>query len=329
MGQLARREGGCHLGPMSSQRSYPHLDLCEVEHEQRLLTWNFAARSIAPGLSVRMVSGTPTRGSLEREQVGTGQLIYIQSAPANVTYRPSKYAEGSTSYFSLMFQRRGSILANQSHKTSALCEGDIWLIDESKAFSLNADGSTDLLLLRLPRLAVIGRYPQFQRLEATVLSARETGTRLLADTLTHLAEGVSQLCEVQRAAMMNAIVQMLGVAEPSLAPEFSMDWRIRRAIDFIELNLSVPGLTAEAIAQDQRISRRRLDQLMQKAFGQSIAGYLWKRRLDRAATDLQELPKADMSIAQVAFANGFEDAAHFTRAFKKRFSMTPGNWRTP
>lgn len=319
--------GGCHLNSMNAQLSYPHLDLCEVEDEQRLLTWNFAARSIAPGLSVKIVSGPPARGSLERAPVGTGELIHIQSAPANVTYRPSKFAIGNLSYFSLMFQSRGSILANQSHRMSALCEGDIWLIDESKAFHLRADNATDLLLLRLPRSAVIGRYPEFQRLEATVLSARETGTRLLSDTLMHLAQDVSELCEVQRVAMMNAIIQMLGVAEPCLAPEFSTDWRVRRAIDYMELNLSVPGLTAEAVAQDQRISRRRLDQLMHKAFGQSIAGYLWKRRLDRAAADLQQPPRGDMSIAQIAFANGFEDAAHFTRAFKKRFLVTPGHWR--
>jgi len=34
-----------------------------------------------------------------------------------------------------------------------------------------------------------------------------------------------------------------------------------------------------------------------------------------------------MTAAQVAFANGFEDAAHFTRAFKSRYACTPGQWR--
>jgi AraC-like DNA-binding protein len=126
---------------------------------------------------------------------------------------------------------------------------------------------------------------------------------------------------------MNAVVQMLGMADPLARAATGPDWRVRRALDYIELNLSVAGLTAETVAQDQRISRRRLDQLMHEAFGQSIAGHLWNRRLEQAAADLRDPHRSTMSIAQIAFANGFEDAAHFTRAFKRRYAITPGAWR--
>ena len=88
-----------------------------------------------------------------------------------------------------------------------------------------------------------------------------------------------------------------------------------------------PTITAEGVAMDQRISRRRLDQLMLQSFGHSIASHLWSRRLEQAAVDLRDPSRANQSIAQIAFANGFEDAAHFTRAFKRRFSQTPRQWR--
>ena len=81
------------------------------------------------------------------------------------------------------------------------------------------------------------------------------------------------------------------------------------------------------VAQEQRISRRRLDQLMHEALGHSIASHLWNRRLEQAAADLRDFTRTGLSIAQIAFANGFEDAAHFTRAFKRRFTVTPGAWR--
>ena len=99
------------------------------------------------------------------------------------------------------------------------------------------------------------------------------------------------------------------------------------ALDFIELNLSIPGLTAEQVAQAQHISRRRLDQLMRDALGLSITGQIWNRRLQRAADDLRDTRWAGASISQIAFANGFEDPAHFARAFKRRFETTPGQWR--
>jgi AraC-like DNA-binding protein len=67
--------------------------------------------------------------------------------------------------------------------------------------------------------------------------------------------------------------------------------------------------------------------MMHNDVGNTIASRVWSLRLDQAANDLRDPHRADHSIAQIAFANGFEDAAHFTRAFKRRFSVTPGQWR--
>ena len=47
---------------------------------------------------------------------------------------------------------------------------------------------------------------------------------------------------------------------------------------------------------------------------------------DRAA-DLTDPRYNGRAVSQIAFANGFEDAAHFSRAFKGRFGRTPRDWR--
>ena len=303
------------------------VDLSEVEQGQRALTWDTAVRSTFPGLSVELGSAGASLGSINRIKLGAGELFAIESSPADVVYNPPKEKDADRPRFSLMVQSKGATLASQGGQSCLLNEGDLCMIDEAKSFRLVGEECTGILFLRLPRAAVVSRYPQLERLFASVLPAEEPGTRLLADTLVRLAREVSTLGEAQRSAMMNAIIQMLGVAGPFSALPASPDWRVRRALNYIELNLSVAGLTAEAVAQDQRISRRRLDQLMHEAFGHSIASHLWSRRLEQAAEDLRDPQRADLPIAQIAFANGFEDAAHFTRAFKRRFSVTPGQWR--
>src|SRR5690606_13775280 len=137
-----------------------------------------------------------------------------------------------------------------------------------------------ILFLRLPRGPVMSRHPHLDRLFAKVLPARESGTRLLSDTLQQLSNVAEALNEEQRAAMVGAVVQMLGIAEPLSVLPKSADWRVRRALEFIEMNLFTSGLTAEEVAQDQHISRRRLDQLMQEAIGRTIAAHLWGRRME-------------------------------------------------
>ena len=304
----------------------PLVDLSTVAQEQRAGTWDRAVRSTFPGLSVTLSDPRPPEGMIERVDVGAGEIFAIESGPADVLHEAQR-CRTDQAHVSVMVLSRGSIRVAQAGRTIALAAGDMVLLDESKTFRLVGEESSRMQFLRIPRAAALGRYPLIEKLLVTVLPGEAPGTAMLAETLLRFSQEAHRLGESQRRAMMNAIVQMLGVAEPFCELPASSDWRVRRALDFIELNLSVAGLTAEIVAQDQHISRRRLDQLMQESCGQSIAGYLWSRRLEQAAADLRDPLKIKLSVAQIAFANGFEDAAHFTRAFKKRFGSTPGQWR--
>lgn len=308
--------------------SPPQIDLSNVEQGQRELLWDTAVRDNFRGLSVKLAGSGLAAGSLRRVQMGVGQLFRIQSAPAEVGYRPPSDGERAAApHFSLMVQFKGNTLVSQGAQACLLGEGDLCMIDETKAFRLVAEDVTGFVIARLPRVAVLSRYPHFERLCASILPASDRGTGLVGDLLLRLSHDADHLGELQRSAMLNGIIQMLGVAGPVAKVPALTHWRVQRALEYIELNLSVSGLTAEAVSKDQRISRRRLDQLMHDAFGHSIASHLWSRRLEQAASDLRDPHRSDRSIAQIAFANGFEDAAHFTRAFKRRFTVTPGQWR--
>ena len=303
------------------------VDLSTVEQGQRALTWDVAARSAFPSLSVTLSDPARSLGSINRTKMGSGEIFEIASAAADVTHDAGGLGAGGPPHISLMVQRHGAITVHQAGRNCRLASGDVCLIDEARRFRLVGEENSTILFLRIPRAAALSRYPTLEKLLVSIFPADEPGTGMLAETLLRFSCAAAGMGETQRSAMMNAVVQMLGMAEPLGRASTAPDWRVRRALDYIELNLSVAGLTAETVAQDQRISRRRLDQLMHEAFGQSIAGHLWHRRLEQAAADLRDPHRSTLSIAQIAFANGFEDAAHFTRAFKRRFGATPGAWR--
>lgn len=303
------------------------VDLSEVEQGMRARTWDIAVRSAFPGLSAEFSDSGESFGSINRTKMGAGEFFEIDSPPVDVVHHANSAKESVQPHLSLMIQSKGSIRVSQAGQSYRLHEGDLCVIDEAKSFRLIGEDSSKILFLRMCRAAALSRYPMLDKPFVTVFPANEPGTRLLGETLLSFSAAAGSLRELQRNAMMNAVIQMLGIAEPFSRIQAAPDWRVRRALDYIELNLSVAGLTAEAVARDQRISRRRLDQLMHEAFGHSIASHLWSRRLEQAAADLRDSNRSDQSIAQIAFANGFEDAAHFTRAFKRRFSVTPGQWR--
>ncbi len=49
--------------------------------------------------------------------------------------------------------------------------------------------------------------------------------------------------------------------------------------------------------------------------------YAWSLRVEHAAQLLVQTPKC--SIQEIAYQCGFVSTAHFSRAFKERYAMTP------
>lgn len=303
------------------------IDLANFDGFARQNAWADISDSLFPGLSVELAPGEALRGSIDSVNLGSAQLCMVQTPPAQAHHVPVQQYSQSWQHVSLMVQPWGRTTLSSGSGSVELKPGDMCMIDERSRFRLVTHECSRLLFLRLPRAAVLGRYPHLQRVCGQLLPAQDCGTRLLSEHLQRISEMVANLGDLQRAAVVSSTIQMLGVVQAFAAMPESAEWRVRRAADFIEMNLSVAGLTAADIAREQGISRRRLDQLMKELRGYSISSYLWHRRMKQSAADLADPHKAEMSIAQIAFANGYEDAAHFTRAFRRNFGTTPRSWR--
>lgn len=100
----------------------------------------------------------------------------------------------------------------------------------------------------------------------------------------------------------------------------------RRISDFIDRHLCDPELSCMSIAAAHGISERYLRKLF--AGGSlSASDLIWSRRLERARRDLIDPLRAHRTVTAIGYDVGFKDAAHFSRAFKARFGITPTEQR--
>jgi AraC-like DNA-binding protein len=67
-----------------------------------------------------------------------------------------------------------------------------------------------------------------------------------------------------------------------------------------------------------------LARAFRKRYGQSIGSFLLERRLDWAARELED---TERPLVEIALASGFADQSHFTRRFRQRHGVTPGQYR--
>ncbi len=82
--------------------------------------------------------------------------------------------------------------------------------------------------------------------------------------------------------------------------------------------------SVEQLAKDHDLSAPQLQKLFRDVFGMPIYRYLKEYRLERAAVDLIGTETSIMDLAQNA---GFSNASKFSQSFKKRYGMTPSQYR--
>jgi AraC-like DNA-binding protein len=96
---------------------------------------------------------------------------------------------------------------------------------------------------------------------------------------------------------------------------------------WIETHLGEP-LSAERIAAGCRLSVRHLNRLFERE-ETSLMHHVWERRLARSHAELCDPAMRHRYIGEIAFAAGFNDLAHFSRAYRARYGCTPSASRMP
>ena len=84
-------------------------------------------------------------------------------------------------------------------------------------------------------------------------------------------------------------------------------------------------LTVEEIADVCKLNRSYFSKLFRESMGCPPQEFLIRLRLSKAA-ELMQTTKA--SIGDIAADCGYPNQLHFSRAFKKRYGVSPREWRT-
>lgn len=99
--------------------------------------------------------------------------------------------------------------------------------------------------------------------------------------------------------------------------------RLRR---YALAHLDDPALSPRAVALASYVSVRQLHRLF-AAEGVTFGGWVREQRLRRCRDDLADPRLGQLSVAEIAARHGFRSAAHFARAFRARYGVTPAEHR--
>jgi signal transduction histidine kinase/ligand-binding sensor domain-containing protein/DNA-binding response OmpR family regulator len=139
---------------------------------------------------------------------------------------------------------------------------------------------------------------------------------LLELQIQNLLKNRQELREKYRREML------LQPAKP--APENLDEKFLLRLVKIIEEHISEGDFNAELLAHKAGLSRVQLYRKLRSLTDQTAHEFIASIRLQRAVQLLQE---KKMTITEVAFAVGYNDLTYFARSFKKKYQVSPSEFR--
>jgi AraC-like DNA-binding protein len=171
-----------------------------------------------------------------------------------------------------------------------------------------------------------------EALTATTVTGQRGAGHLMISMIRTLAADIDTLAPQSAVAVADSVTQILVAGLAALPAACSQALPQHQAFTreqvraLVRERLRDPGLTVGDVARRLRLSPSTLHRAWA---GEpcSLSDWIWTQRLDAARRDLCDPALAARSVSAIAFYWGFNDAAHFSRAFRARFGCSPSDLR--
>jgi AraC-like DNA-binding protein len=233
-------------------------------------------------------------------------------------------------HLAINVMRKGELRGDYNGASLNTRPGDVFIVEDSRP---SRRTYTDF--------RVLGLYVSRDRAAKILPDARGNGLRiaassgagvLLSQHISLLEKSLNSLtAEESRAAIEAALIIASGAVQarlPILEPEHrAAIARTKKHLisQYIDQNIDDPDLSPDLLCAVFGVSRSNLYRMFEVDGG--VYRFIFDRRLDRTFELLRRGAPAAARISALALDHGFKSEAHFSRAFRLRFGLSPSDLR--
>jgi AraC-like DNA-binding protein len=311
--------------PAAADSSWSSSGLRRPEAIRQWQDW--AARTIAP-IDVTVRDGKSFAARWRSQSIGQLHFLELAAPAQRVVHRGTGSGSGKAApAIQLIYARSGALRTHAGQTSFTVQPGEFVLLDNTRFYQMEMDTSHEAVDLLMPRAWLERWLPDPEPLLARPISARSGWGGPLGSLIETIACGIddSPLPRPMIAEQVGGLL-MLAAGIGEAAPSRHRSHLTQRILRRIDSDFADPDLCAEGLCRDLGISKRYL-QVLLAAQGTSFVQELTATRLERASAMLADPRGGTIPIGEVAFRCGFLDAGYFARQFRKRFAVTPGQYR--
>lgn len=268
--------------------------------------------------------------ALEVHGLGAGRVMSCICDPCDGARTRTEISRSDDEYFGVLHVVDGVERIRQSNREALLGPGDFTLWDSRQPIEFSVGAKLSKITLLLPERLLAGVLPRASDHVARTISGTSGRGALFASHLRVLARERRRVQGAHVPGLLATTIDLLGMAlaadDDELRERVSSRHQhlLERIQAFVLLHLGDPELSPIRIATAYGISTRQLHRIFEEG-GLMVERWVWQERLTRCRQHLLQSP--DTPVSAIAFRWGFSDAAHFSRAFRRQFGLSPRQFR--
>lgn len=207
--------------------------------------------------------------------------------------------------------------------------GSMLIVDPARHFKEMFPVRTQLTTLRISKANLRARGARSSIDGYMVANTRSADVLAVRDLIRCVAgqfELPSQKVRHRMGEHLQDLVDVLLGEPDTVSHHRAGDTLLLRAKRYIETHFGDEALDADAVARSVHVSSKHLQRIF-AASGTSLMRYVWHVRLAHAERLLRTSDARTMPAQEIAWRCGFSSASHFSRVFKQRFGVSPGDVR--
>lgn len=310
-----------------------------VAPKKQLDFWVDAVCRTYTGMSVHKVErGASHNGFSGRMSVRDFETISLSSACAErscVDRNRADISQHCEDIFLLYLQYRGQSQLRQSNQEIHLQRGDLALCDGTRPSQLylvpDTGAQHEMLVVKIPSSRLIALAPGARALAGMKMDGHTGASAILSSLISNAWKHQDELSKRMKAQIADNLLSFIALSLNELLPQqvpesAAQAGHLVQVKQFINKRLTDPELSVAMISAATAITPRYLHKLFQSE-PQTVSQFIMNRRLEECEKALRSPQYQRFSITDIAHMWGFKDAAHFSHTFKRKFVLSPGEYR--
>ncbi|MGB5833654.1 MAG: helix-turn-helix domain-containing protein [Thiohalocapsa sp.] len=280
-------------------------------------------RSTLASCTAATAIGAALRVSFEVRSLGR---IEIADVTTNAVTLAADGGAAAGAMVTVWIQVSGAAIIAQGGRRVSLTAGDLCILRATRPARATL-GEGRLMLVNLPEAEVAQRFPYWRTAMVRPVPVGGGVPAVFLDAVQSLTRWRESIDQLASETVADAIIDLAGALVCFAAPDDS--GCIKRSLQqrdrvkrVAEQHLRNPELNVEWIAAKVALSTRQVHRLF-VGETMSLMRWIWAQRLENCYRELIQDRAGKRSLSDVAYAWGFNDQAHFSRAFRRQFGLSP------